>query len=304
MNKRLLVLAAMMSVCSINVIGASVDVGTETISVGTQSAGQPFDGTTISRNQIMLNENFPDESNERTIITSGSLDVSNQQSGMRFDSSGLVISDRAAASSMAPDPDTNPDPSIVKIYSTQVNTTGITVSDGQPNGLILTYDGEAGIHAGNMQMHDVAAGEADTDAVNVSQLRDATSRINNVMANVDSKINKAGAATAALSGLHYLDYNPNDKWSFATSVGHYKNTTAGAIGTSYQPNENTMVHLGVALGSESTFNLGASFKLGYQDPSLKMSRFEMAQQIKDLQADNADLRAELQEIKLALQKIR
>ena len=304
MNKRLLVLAAMMSVCSINVIGASVDVGTETISVGTQSAGQSFDGTTISRNQIMLNENFPDESNECTIITSGSLDVSNQQSGMRFDSSGLVISDRAAATSMAPDPDTNPDPSIVKIYSTQVNTTGITVSDGQPNGLMLTYDGEAGIHAGNMQMHDVAAGEADTDAVNVSQLRDATSRINNVMANVDRKINKAGAATAALSGLHYLDYNPNDKWSFATSVGHYKNTTAGAIGTSYQPNENTMVHLGVALGSESTFNLGASFKLGYQDPSLKMSRFEMAQQIKDLQADNADLRAELQEIKLALQKIR
>ena len=304
MNNRLLVLAAMMSVCSINVIGASVDVGTKTISVGTQSAGQSFDGTTISRNQIMLNENFPDESNERTIITSGSLDVSNQQSGMRFDRSGLVISDRAAATSMAPDPDTNPDPSIVKIYSTQVNTTGITVSDGQPNGLMLTYDGEAGIHAGNMQMHDVAAGEADTDAVNVSQLRDATSRINNVMANVDRKINKAGAATAALSGLHYLDYNPNDKWSFATSVGHYKNTTAGAIGTSYQPNENTMVHLGVALGSESTFNLGASFKLGYQDPSLKMSRFEMAQQIKDLQADNADLRAELQEIKLALQKLR
>ena len=303
MNKRLLVLAAMMSVCSINVIGASVDVGTETISVGTQSAGQSFDGTTISRNQIMLNENFPDESNERTIITSGSLDVSNQQSGMRFDSSGLVISDRAAASSMAPDPDTNPDPSIVKIYSTQVNTTGITVSDGQPNGLMLTYDGEAGIHAGNMQMHDVAAGEADTDAVNVSQLRDATSRINNVMANVDRKINKAGAATAALSGLHYLDYNPNDKWSFATSVGHYKNTTAGAIGTSYQPNENTMVHLGVALGSESTFNLGASFKLGYQDPTLKMSRFEMAQKIKDLQADNADLRAEIKEIEMALQKL-
>lgn len=304
MNKRLLVLAAMMSIWSINVIGASVDVGTDTIRVGTQPASQPFEGTTISTNQIMLNENFPDDSNERTIITSGSLDVSNQQTGMRFDSSGLVISDRAAASSLAPDPDTNPDPSTVKIYATQVKTTGITVSDGQPDGLMLTYDGEAGIHAGNMQMHDVAAGEADTDAVNVSQLRDATNRINNVMTNVDRKINKAGAATAALSGLHYLDYNPNDKWSFATSVGHYKNTTAGAIGTSYQPNENTMVHLGVALGSESTFNLGASFKLGYQDPTLKMSRFEMAQQIKDLQADNADLRAEIKEIKMALQKLR
>ena len=303
MNKRLLVLAAMMSIWSINVIGASVNVGTETISVGTQSAGQPFDGTTISSDQIMINDNFPDNSNERTIITSGTLDVANHQRSMSFNGNGLSIVDVAAANSMMPGPDPDTDPSTVKIYATQVNPTGITVSDGQPNGLMLTYDGEAGIHAGNMQMHDVAAGVADTDAVNVSQLRDATSHINNAMVNMDRKINKAGAATAALSGLQYLDYNPNDKWSFATSVGHYKNTTAGAIGTSYQPNENTMVHLGVALGSESTFNLGASFKLGYQDPTSKMSRFEMAQQIKDLQADNADLRAEIKEIKMALQKL-
>lgn len=303
MNKRLLVLAAMMSIWSINVIGASVDVGTDTIRVGTQPASQPFDGTTISSDQIMINDNFPDNSNERTIITSGTLDVANHQRSMSFNGNGLSIVDVAAANSMMPGPDPDTDPSTVKIYSTQVNPTGITVSDGQPNGLMLTYDGEAGIHAGNMQMHDVAAGVADTDAVNVSQLRDATSHINNAMVNIDRKINKAGAATAALSGLHYLDYNPNDKWSFATSVGHYKNTTAGAIGTSYQPNENTMVHLGVALGSESTFNFGASFKLGYQDPTLKMSRFEMAQQIKDLQADNADLRAEIKEIKMALQKL-
>ena len=321
MNKRLLVLAVMMSICSINVMGASVDVGTETISVGTQSAGQPFDGTIISSDQIMINDNFPDGSNERTIITSGTLDVANHQRSMSFNGDGLSIVDVAAANSMAPGPDLDADPSTVKIHSTQVNPTGITVSDGQLNGLMLTYDAEAGIHAGNMQIHDVDIGEAPTDAVNVSQLRDATSHINNAMVNVDNKINnamatmdrkinKAGAATAALSGLHYLDYNPNDKWSFATSVGHYKNTTAGAIGTSYQPNENTMVHLGVALGSESTFNLGASFKLGYQDPNLKMSRFEMAQQIKDLQADNAslradneELRAEVKEIKVALQKL-
>ena len=319
MNKRLLVLAAMMSVCSSNVIGASVDVGAETISVGTQPAGQPFVGTIISSDQIMINDNFPDGSNERTIITSGTLDVANHQRSMSFNGDGLSIVDVAGANSMAPGPDPDADPSTIKIYSTQVKTTGITVSDGQPNSPMLTYDAEAGIHAGNMQIHDVAAGEAPTDAVNVSQLRDATSHINNAMVNVDNKINnamatmdrkinKAGAATAALSGLHYLDYNPNDKWSFATSVGHYKNTTAGAIGTSYQPNENTMVHLGVALGSESTFNLGASFKLGYQDSNLKMSRFEMAQQIKDLQADNASLcadneerRAEVKEIKVALQ---
>ena len=300
MNKRLLVLTGILSVLSVNVMGAPVNVGTDTITIGSMSSNNRFDGTTISSKQFWINDEFPDGSNERVIIKPGTLSMSNHNTSMDFDDNGLNIVDVGAVNSIVP----GTDPSTVKVHATQVKPTGITISDGQPNGLMLTYDGEAGIHAGNMQMHDVAAGEADTDAVNVSQLRDAISRINNVMANVDRKINKAGAATAALSGLHYLDYNPNDKWSFATSVGHYKNTTAGAIGTSYQPNENTMVHLGVALGSESTFNLGASFKLGYQDPSLKMSRFEMAQQIKDLQADNADLRAELQEIKLALQKIR
>lgn len=44
-------------------------------------------------------------------------------------------------------------------------------------------------------------------------------------------------------------------------------------------------------------------KVGSQDPQLKMNKWEMAQQIKDLQADNADLRAELKAIKMALQKL-
>ena len=58
-------------------------------------------------------------------------------------------------------------------------------------------------------------------------------------------------------------------------------------------------------------------KVGYQDPSLKTSRFELAQQIKDLQADNIslradnaslradneELRAEVKDIKVALQQL-
>lgn len=283
MNKRLLVLTGILSVLSVNVMGAPVNVGTDTITIGSMSSNNRFDGTTISSKQFWINDEFPDGSNERVIIKPGTLSMSNHNTSMDFDDNGLNIVDVGAVNSIVP----GTDPSTVKVHATQVKPTGITISDGRPDGINLTYDAEAGIHAGDMKIENVDDGQADTDAVNVRQL-----------------INKAGAVSAALSGLHYLDYNPNDKWSFATSVGHYKNATAGAIGTSYQPNENTMVHLGVALGSESTFNLGASFKLGYQDPSLKMSRFEMAQQIKDLQADNADLRAELQEIKLALQKIR
>ena len=162
------------------------------------------------------------------------------------------------------------------------------------------------------QITSVSAGTNDTDAVNVAQLKQLDSKIDTGMSDVlnransytDAQVSKVGARAAALSGLHYVDYNPNDKWSFATSVGHYKNASAVAIGASYQPNENVMIHAGSALDGNSSFNIGASFKVGSQDPQLKMNKWEMARQIKDLQADNADLRAELQEIKLALQKIR
>ena len=116
MNKRLLVLAAMMSVCSINVMGAPVDVGAETISVGTQPAGQPFVGTIISSDQIMINDNFPDGSNERTIITSGTLDVANRQRSMSFNGDGLSIVDVAGANSMAPGPDPDADPKIGRAH--------------------------------------------------------------------------------------------------------------------------------------------------------------------------------------------
>ena len=79
--------------------------------------------------------------------------------------------------------------------------------------------------------------------------------LNNAKSYTDRQVSKVGAASAALAGLHYLDYNPNDKWSFATSLGHYKHSTAGAIGASYQPNENSMVHAGVTVGGERMFNI-------------------------------------------------
>ena len=86
---------------------------------------------------------------------------------------------------------------------------------------------------------------------------------------------------------------------------------APPLGAFYQPNDHTMLNIATTLGdSRNMVSLGANVKVGYQNPSLKTSRFEMAQQIKDLQADNASLRAdneelrsEIKEIKAALQKL-
>lgn len=168
------------------------------------------------------------------------------------------------------------------------------------------------INAGNQQIHNVAKGVEDTDAVNVAQLKDVERKITNIDSNVinqaqaytDGQVAKVGAGAAALAGLHPLDYSPNDKWSFGVGFGNYKNAQATALGAFYQPNENTMFNIATTLGdSRNLVSLGANVKVGYQDPALKTSRFEMAKQIKDLKADNDALRAEVNEIKAALKKL-
>jgi len=222
-------------------------------------------------------------------------------------------------------------------YNTNYGYKGMTITttDGDHDNEKTVSLTDKGLDNGNNKIVNVSKGnvsKTSTDAINGSQLNEVktqvdnnTNRIstlenntvnigdkvlNNAKSYTDRQVSKVGAASAALAGLHYLDYNPNDKWSFATSLGHYKHSTAGAIGASYQPNENSMVHAGVTVGGESMFNIGASFKVGEQDPTLKTSRFEMAKQIKDLQADNAslradneELRAEVNEIKAALKKL-
>ena len=222
-------------------------------------------------------------------------------------------------------------------YNTNYGYKGMTITttDGDHDNEKTVSLTDKGLDNGNNKIVNVSEGnvsKTSTDAINGSQLHEVktqvdnnTNRIstlenntvnigdkvlNNAKSYTDRQVSKVGAASAALAGLHYLDYNPNDKWSFATSLGHYKHSTAGAIGASYQPNENSMVHAGVTVGGESMFNIGASFKVGEQDSTLKTSRFEMAKQIKDLQVDNAslradneELRAEVNEIKAALQKL-
>lgn len=85
---------------------------------------------------------------------------------------------------------------------------------------------------------------------------------NNKVNNLGQRVNKLGASSAALSGLHPLDFNRNDKASYAVSYGHYRNANAVALGTFYRPNERTMIGAGVSLGGETQFTLNVAFKTG------------------------------------------
>lgn len=86
--------------------------------------------------------------------------------------------------------------------------------------------------------------------------------INNRINTTNQRINKLGASSAALSGLHPLDFNRNDKVSYAVSYGHYRNSNAVALGAFIRPNERLMIGVGATLGAENQYNVSVSFKTG------------------------------------------
>ena len=86
--------------------------------------------------------------------------------------------------------------------------------------------------------------------------------LNNKINTTERRINKLGASSAALAGLHPLDFNKNDKMSFALSYGRYKSQNAVALGAFYRPNEKTMFGAGVSLGSETQITINVAFRVG------------------------------------------
>ena len=132
-----------------------------------------------------------------------------------------------------------------------------------------------------------------------NNLNDNMNTLNNKINNVQKESNKGIAKASALAGLKFLDYNPKDKWSFAASVGHYRNANTVAVGAAYQPNENTMVHGGVTLDGKVAYNLGVSFKTGGQK---QVTRHELEEQIRQLENNNIRMQEELNEIRAMLEK--
>ena len=140
----------------------------------------------------------------------------------------------------------------------QFNMDGMTADS---NGKHIEFTTQ-NITAGNQKIHDVADGVADTDAVNMRQLRAQNQVGMDKINQTNARLNKLGASSVALAGLHPLDFNRNDKVSYAISYGHYRNSNAVALGVFARPNERIMLGFGATLGAENQYNVSIAFKTG------------------------------------------
>lgn len=133
-----------------------------------------------------------------------------------------------------------------------------------------------------------------TDRINNHETRITDLESNTVgqISNVMHEVAKAGASNAALSALHYLGYNSDDKLTFAVGYGHYKNANDVALGMFYAPTEHVMFSLGATLANKM-INAGVSFRLG------KGSEYETNHKgkIKQLEELVTKLVAEVEELK-------
>lgn len=124
-----------------------------------------------------------------------------------------------------------------------------------------------------------------------SGVKDLDNKINTTAGNVlnqsksytDNQAAKVGANAAALSALHPLDFNADEKWQFSVGFGNYKGKNATALGAFYQPNENVLLSVGTTLGTgENMVNAGATVRFGSHSSMTTNKQVAVAKEVQDL----------------------
>ena len=184
-----------------------------------------------------------------------------------------------------------------------------------------------GLDNGGKKITNVAPGEADTDAVNVSQLRDAAGNMQAITNQLQGQVNRVGSQAAALSALKPIQYDPLEPTQIMAGVGHYQGQNSLALGVAHYKNESLMFHAGAAIGgnrSQVMANAGITWKVGskadetavadvyrqgpissayvLQDKmgALEAQNLEQKGEINALREENKSQRAELDAVKAQL----
>jgi len=146
--------------------------------------------------------------------------------------------------------------------STTVNGAGMTINpaNAAASPVSLTVDG---LNNGGNQIHGVAPGTADTDAVNVSQLKNTQAGLQEAINRVGVETQRVGAQAAAMAALKPIQYDPLEPTQIMAGIGNYRGETAAALGLAHYTNENTMFNVGVSIGNNyNMVNAGVTHKFG------------------------------------------
>ncbi len=150
---------------------------------------------------------------------------------------------------------------------------GSTLVDGinKNTSSINTISGQIGANEdGSLSLTNGASTLVDGINANTAAIEQNSQAINALGGRVHDlgkEIDSVGAISAALAGLHPLDYDgTGSKFQISAAVGTYDGTQAAAIGGFYHFNEDIMMSIGGATSFEgdkkTAANLGVTFRVG------------------------------------------
>lgn len=211
------------------------------------------------------------------------------------------------------------------------NTNNLDVAEYTMDGMMADSNGKhvrfgtQGIDAGDQVIAGVKAGVADSDVVTVKQLKDSISNVGGnelkqAINSVSAETQRVGAHAAAMAALKPIQYDPLEPTQVMAGVGNYRGETAAALGLAHYTNENTMLNVGVSLGSHNMVNAGVTHKFGYSPEKKNIpdrykggpisSIYVMQDEMTRMQAKNdaqqveiEQQRAEIESLKLMVQQL-
>ena len=123
--------------------------------------------------------------------------------------------------------------------------------------------------------------------------------VNEKIDNVKNEVRNVGSLSAALAGLHPMQYDPKAPAQVMAALGHYKNKQSVAVGLSYYFNDRFMMSAGVALSGEkktkSMANVGFTVKLGKGSGVSynETPQYVVQNEVKRLTVENQDLKSQV-----------
>lgn len=137
----------------------------------------------------------------------------------------------------------------------------------------------------------------------VDELGDRVDTLGGAVSKLDTKVNKVGAGAAALAALHPMEFDSDNKLTFAAGVGSYHGASAAAIGAFYRPSEQVMFSIAGNMGNgENMVNAGVSFALD-RPSKTPTTKAMMAKKLAEQEQMLAEQSREIAELKAMVQQL-
>ena len=168
---------------------------------------------------------------------------------------------------------------------TSINKDGVTVGDKKSDNYTSITNNDVVVNNNGNKTSLADVGNR------VTGLESSVNSMNNRLSDVEDRIDKVGAMSAAIANLRTMGFDPEAPTEIAIGVGQYKSETGLALGIFHYPNQDFMLSASISTsGDEVMGGIGATWKLGRKSAAEKAKdeearRLEKAEEMKKLAQD-------------------